>query len=83
VILRTFVALRGVRDVNGWDTDGYCYYCIRIRYHFSDPDLDTNSIGYGYELDIRRISDINTNMNIFWILNKNIICIIFLMYSIL
>jgi predicted trehalose synthase len=40
-----------------------------------------DNIGYGYGLDIRRIrigyhTDININMNILRILNKNIVCII-------
>jgi hypothetical protein len=72
-----------IRGVNGSDTDGKYFYRIRIRYHFSDPDTDTNRIFDGYRIRIGYRMDINTNMDIFWILNKNIICIIKKLYSIL
>jgi hypothetical protein len=46
---------------------------IRIRI-VSDTDMDR--IFDGYRIRIGYQTDINTNMDIFWILNKNIVCII-------
>jgi hypothetical protein len=42
----------------------------------TDPDTDMDRIFDGYRIRIEYRTDINTNMDIFWILNKNIVCII-------
>jgi hypothetical protein len=39
-------------------------------------DTDTDQIFDGYWIRIVYQTDINTNVDIFWILNKNIVCII-------
>jgi hypothetical protein len=56
------------------------FYRIRICYNFSDTinsDINMNWIfKCGSDIQIRYLTDTNTNMDIFQILNKNIICII-------
>jgi hypothetical protein len=50
-------------------------FWIRIRIWIVS-NTDTDQIFDGYRIRIRYRTDINTNMDIFWILNKNIVYII-------